>query len=136
MVDKFVLEGWIRAKLDYSQSTSFIADVNQFYFDNHTEFSFEDESKSNRVKYFEFTDAEEKIQYLVTFGYDQIGVRFTVVTREEKAKDRFSIFQSSLSRAVNGYRNFRTHFLSENLSSVQEHSIRVAKSAYCSIRIL
>ena len=113
MVDKFVFEGWIRAKLDYSQSSNFIADVNQFYFDNHTKFNFEDENKSNRIKYLEFIDNEEKIRYLVTFGYDQIGVRFTVVTREEEAKDRTSIFQSSLARAIKGYRNFKEYFLNE-----------------------
>ena len=113
MVDKFVFEGWIRTKLDYSQSSSFISDVNQNYFDNHTKFNLGDESKSQRIKYLEFTDNEEKIQYLVMFGYDQIGVRFTVVTREEKAKDRISIFTSSLSRVIKGYRNFKEHFSNE-----------------------
>jgi len=115
MVNKFVLEGRIRAKLDYSQSTGFIADTNQFYCDNHTRFSFVDENKSNRIKFFEFTDEEENVVYSVTFGYDRIGLRFTVETREENVttKDRISIFRSSLSRAVNGYRNFKKYFASE-----------------------
>lgn len=115
MVDKFVLEGWIRAKLDYSQSTGFIADINQFYFDTHTRFGFVDENKSNRIKFLQFTDKEENIMYLVTFGYDQIGIRFTIVTRKESAnvKDRISIFQSSLSRAIKGYRNFKKYFSSK-----------------------
>ena len=115
MVDKFVLEGWIRAKLVYSQSANFVADINQFYFDNHERLSFEDENKSYRIKYLEFTDEEHGILYLVTFGYDQIGIRFSVVTRKERAnpEDRFSIFQSSLSRAVKGYKKFKEYFSSE-----------------------
>ena len=76
---------------------------------------FEDENKSNRIKFLEFTDEEQDVVYLVTFGYDQIGLRFTVVTRKERVnpKDRISIFQSCLSRAVKGYRNFKEYFLSE-----------------------
>jgi len=50
---------------------------------------------------------------LVKFGYDEIWVRFTVVTTEENAGNRIAIFRSSLSRAIKGYRRFKEHFLGE-----------------------
>jgi len=111
MVGKFTVEGWIRAKVDYSQATGTFGDTDHFYFKNHSQFKFGEESKSSRIKSFEYTDKQEKVTYFTTFGYDQIGVSFTVVA--EDSKDRGSIFRSSLSRAIRGYKNFTQYFLND-----------------------
>lgn len=111
MLSKFVLEGWIRAKL--ASPRGFYGDPNQFYFDNHTDFSFGDKNKSTRVKFLEFTDDEENILFMITFGYYDIGIKFTVTTRREETEDRGLIFEASLSNAVKGYRKLKEHFLSE-----------------------
>jgi hypothetical protein len=112
MVRKFVLEGWITARLAYSPSTRFFTDLNEFYFANHTGFDFGDDNRS-RIKCFDFTDEDEDVSYSATFGYDRIGIRFTIATQEETAKDRISILRSSLSKAIKGYKNFKKHFLSK-----------------------
>jgi len=108
---KYVLEGWIRAKLHYGTSTNMITDPNEYYFANHTKFNIESGDKSSRVKSFEYRDEEENIVYSIIFGYNQIGISFAVETTEEK--DGISILESFLSRVVKGYNKLKKYFINE-----------------------
>ena len=112
MSEKFFLEGYIRAKLGYPLLPS---DRYHWYFDNHNKFNFEAQQNSWKIKSSEFVDEDRDISYLFTFGYDELGIKFTVVNRKERIDNisRISIFKFSLDRAVKGYRAFKDHFLNE-----------------------
>jgi len=110
MAQKFVLEGWIRAKLDYPISLSY---THEFYFDNHSRFDFRDEeAKSERIKFSNFINDRENVVLKIIFGYDQIGVQFTIIIKMEEIEDRISIFETALSKAIETYRDFKKNFLS------------------------
>lgn len=106
-----ILEGWIRAKLEHAQSSFYPSDPNQYYFDNHDRFDFGEEYKAERVKFKKFIDKEENVEFLISFGYNEIGIKFNVVSRDQSNSDRLSIFKAALAKAVKGYRNFKEHFI-------------------------
>ena len=71
-------------------------DVNEFWLNNHMNFNSED--GSIRIKFHRLNDPEENIEFSTAFGYNEIGVGFSVETiLNDKNVDRASIFVSSLS---------------------------------------
>lgn len=97
--------------MDYSQNIE-PSDIDHYYFRNYSQFKFAEDDNSSRIKSLEYTDEQEKITYTAIFAYDQIGISFTISS--EDSKERASIFNSSLTRAISGYKNFIKHFLNEN----------------------
>ncbi len=102
---KLTLEGWIRGKLLYS---GFYGDANAYYTTIHKEFTSED--KETRIKGITYEDADTGIIYSAVFGYDEIGIKFTV---SSNTTDFVQAFGEMLSKSVIGYKNFRKFFLEE-----------------------
>ena len=117
MINKFVLEGWIREKIVYYQSGKPIYDPEKFYFNNHKLFCFEDEIQPYPIKRWEYIDEESIISFRITFGYDQIGIEFTITDRKEGNVDRVSLFNSAIKRVIKAYNNFKDNFLKQNCPS-------------------
>lgn len=108
----FVLEGWIKTKLEYPHDLSSYSDSHQFYFSEHSKFNQEFVNKNSRIKYFEYDDSETGCTYHVLFGYEEIGVKFTVSISNAETADRVEIFSTLLDKAVSGYRNLKSFFTS------------------------
>jgi len=110
MNKKLMIEGFIRAKLNYPVLSE---DTYDWYFSNHRIFNFSDEQNSERIKFSIFKDEESAIDYSFTFGHDELEIRFVVKTMSSLTNDdsRISIFKSLINRAINGYRAFKNYFL-------------------------
>ena len=105
---KYVLDGWIRAKLTYFSSNNLVTDPYEFYLSNNSRFNLGGEKQSKRIKTLEFKDDQENVVYSITFAYDEIGISFSLQSVD--GKDSISIFESLLGKAIDGYKRFKEHF--------------------------
>lgn len=115
---KLTLEGWIRSRLEYDQ-TDLASDPNRYYFDHHEKFNFGDEYTTERLKFKEFVDQSENLGFQIFFSYNEIGIRFALVSRENDETDRLAVFNSFLERVVKAYRNFKEYFVDEICPSLK-----------------
>lgn len=104
------LNFWVRAKIDYL-SGNFFGDIEKLYSEKHRKFNVDIENKSTRLKSVEYKDTETKINYYLTFGYDELGIKFDVNSNINKVEDILPNFESILKRALLGYKNFKNYFL-------------------------
>lgn len=114
-MSNYILEGWIKTKLAYPQDLSSYGDSHQFYFSEHEKFNQEFVNKNSRIKYFEYADSETGCTYHVLFGYEDIGVKFTLSISNAETADRVEIFSNLVEKAVSGYRNLKS-FFTKNIS--------------------
>lgn len=108
---KYVVEGWIRARLIYLTPENVGIEQFEHYSSKYTEFGDTEELKKLRIKYFEFTDKVTKTTFSASFAYDQLGIEFCVST--DDISDKSKAFQALVERGVNGYKSFRDYFLTK-----------------------
>jgi len=116
---KLTLEGWIRSRLEYDQADLAFSDPNRYYFDHHEKFNFGDEYATERLKFKEFDDQSESLRFQIIFGYNEIGIEFALVSRENNETDRLAVFKSFLERVVKAYRNFKEFFVDKICPSLK-----------------
>lgn len=112
-MDKYVLEGWIRAKLEYPQDLGRYLDSHKYYFAEHSKFNPGNPDKDNRIKYVDYSDPETGVTYFVVFGYDEVGIKFTISVSNPETTDRSEVFSSLLIKAISGYKNLKNKFMSD-----------------------
>jgi hypothetical protein len=108
---KYVIEGWIRARLTYLTSDN--VGIDQFsYFSSHfKEFGNTASLRNLRVKVFIYSDKDTGITFSAYFAYDQIGIQFCAETQEKI--DSIEAFKGLVEKGVKGYRSFKDYFLKE-----------------------
>lgn len=108
-MSKFVVQGWIRGKLLYRTFDNVGMDPYSYYYANHTDFKFGKVNQTKRIKSYKYIEKGSNVTFFITFGYNEIGIRFNLETIGEK--NELIIFESLIKKAVLAYRQLKKDFL-------------------------